>query len=82
MRTTFESLTADHSTPGLGQPTWLILEKLFTAQARLLRKEGAFRALFIVRVAIVRRLRMVAGLGSFTIVAARRGVCSTWQWGV
>lgn len=79
---TLQRFFADQSTSHVRQPARLVLEPLLPAETFLLRQEGAFGTTLIVRVAVVRGLRVAAGLGPFALKPTRRRFCATWKRGM
>jgi hypothetical protein len=68
-----ECLAANVSTANIRKPTWLIFKYVLTAQARLGRQEGAFRAALFVSVTVVAHLWVAAIFGSLACK-------TTWRW--
>lgn len=78
VRTTLELLATDFTATNIREPARLILESLLPTHARLLNQEGAFRAYFIVTMAIMGNSRMAATGWPLAIKSTRRRSGATW----
>ena len=65
VRAAFQQLAAHLAAADVEQPARLVLQRPLAACTRLLRKERAFRAPLVVRVAVVMGLGVAAGFGPF-----------------
>jgi hypothetical protein len=72
MRATLQLLPAGQTAAGLGQVARLVLERLLSADARLLDQEGALWAFHVVGMALMRYRGMATGRASCTFESAFR----------
>jgi hypothetical protein len=76
--TTSECLATDVSATDIGEPTWLILQHIFAAQAILSCQKRAFGTILIVTVAVVSHLRVSTVFGTLTRETTRWWLCAAW----
>ena len=72
MGTAFQSFSTNLSTANICQPAGLILQRPLATETHLLGQKRTLRAVLLICMAVVLRLRMAARFGSFTGERTRR----------
>lgn len=79
MGAALQRFAAHQTAPRVCQPARLVLQHPLPAETCLLRQERALGTALLVGMAIVRSLRVPAGLGSLALESAWRWLRATWQ---
>lgn len=80
MGTAFQSFSANLPTANVCQPAGLIFQRPLATKTHFLGQKRALRAILLICMAVVLRLRMAAGFGSFTGERTRWRLRSAGQW--